>query len=128
MLIETLHEMRKEDVEEVSSRSLRLRFFIKAPMVLIISTSSAVSSLTIVMLKLITELIQSQDMTDHIGLTLLLIGLICVTGPGQLHLINLAMKYYDQMEVIPTYSTTTMSLWIVTGLIVFNEARFYSVQ
>ena len=120
--------MRKEDVEEVSSRSLRLRFFIKAPMVLIISTSSAVSSLTIVMLKLITELIQSQDMTDHIGLTLLLIGLICVTGPGQLHLINLAMKYYDQMEVIPTYSTTTMSLWIVTGLIVFNEARFYSVQ
>ena len=43
-----------------------------------------------------------------------------------LHMLNLAMKYYDQIEAIPIYSTFIMIMWISTGLIVFDEVKFYS--
>ena len=36
------------------------------------------------------------------------------------------MKYYDQIEVIPIYSTFIMIMWISTGLIVFEEAKLYT--
>ena len=36
------------------------------------------------------------------------------------------MKYYDQIEAIPIYQTAVMILWICTGLIIFDEARFYT--
>ena len=36
------------------------------------------------------------------------------------------MKYYDQIECIPIYSTFIMIMWITTGLIVFEEAKLYS--
>ena len=41
-------------------------------------------------------------------------------------MLNLAMKYYDQIETIPIYSTFIMVMWITTGLIVFEEAKLYS--
>ena len=44
----------------------------------------------------------------------------------QIHLINLAMKYYDQVEVVPIFQTCLMIMWITTGLIVLNEKQFYS--
>ena len=48
------------------------------------------------------------------------------SGTIQLHMLNLAMKYYSQLEVIPIYQTAVMILWICTGMIVFEEARFYT--
>lgn len=41
-------------------------------------------------------------------------------------MLNLGMKYYDQIEAIPIYQTCVMILWICTGLIVFDEVRFYT--
>ena len=41
-------------------------------------------------------------------------------------MLNLAMKYYDQIECIPIYSTFIMIVWITTGLIVFEESKLYS--
>jgi len=50
-----------------------------------------------------------------------------LSGAVQLHMLNLAMKYYDQIEAIPVYQTSVMIMWILTGLIVFNEVQYYSV-
>ena len=72
--------MDREQLEEVSIRSMLLKTFIKAPMILVISTSALQSGLTIVMLKLVTELGQSRDFTDHIGLVGLMIAIIAISG------------------------------------------------
>lgn len=45
---------------------------------------------------------------------------------AEMHMLNIAMKYYDQIEVIPIHQTATMVMWILTGLIVFDEVQFYS--
>ena len=38
------------------------------------------------------------------------------------------MKFFDQLEVIPVYQTTIMMMWILTGMIVFDEIGFYSTK
>ena len=44
----------------------------------------------------------------------------------QLHLLQFAMKYYDQLEAMPIYQTAIMIMWIVSGLIIFRETRYYT--
>jgi len=56
VLIETLNDLPIEEVEKASRRSRRLKKCIKAPMLLIVATSALQSGMTIVMLKLVTEL------------------------------------------------------------------------
>ena len=46
-------------------------------------------------------------------------------GMTQLHTLNIAMKYYDQLEAIPIFQTSSMIVWIMTGLIVFDEVKYY---
>ena len=77
-------------------------------------------------LKLIAELIESKDLLDHLALTCVMGVSVGISGAVQLHMLNLAMKYYDQIEAIPIYQTAVMIMWILTGLVVFNEAKFYS--
>jgi len=56
VLIDVLNDISDELLLEVSPRSKTLKYFIKVPMLLIISTAALQSGLTIVFLKLITEL------------------------------------------------------------------------
>jgi hypothetical protein len=126
VLIESLNDITVELLKEVSPQSNMLKYFIKFPMLLTISTAALQSGLTIVFLKLITELGESGEFFDH---KLLIFGMaLCVgiSGTVQLHMLNLAMKYYDQIEAIPVYQTSVMIMWILTGLIVFDEVKFYS--
>ena len=95
-------------------------------MVLTICTAALQSGLTIVFLKLLTELGETGDLWDHMGLVITMALAMGISGTIQLHMLNLAMKYYDQIEAIPIYQTFVMLLWICTGLIVFDEVRFYT--
>jgi len=52
--------------------------------------------------------------------------LLILSALMQLHLVNCAMKYYDSMEAVPVYQTCLMIMWIVSGLIVLDEKRYYS--
>ena len=126
MLIEALNDIDDELLEQVSSRSKTVKYYIKMPMILTICTSALQSGLTIVFLKLLTELGESGDLFDHMGLVVTMALAMGLSGTMQLHMLNLAMKYYDQIEAIPIYQTCVMCLWICTGLIVFDEVRFYT--
>jgi hypothetical protein len=126
VIIATLNDMDDEWVEYVSEPSLKLKALIKVPMVLCTATSALQSGITIVMLKLFSELGQTSSISTHWLLAALMLLAIGASGAVQLHMLNLAMKYYNQIEVIPIYSTAIMVIWIATGMVVFNEARFYS--
>ena len=103
MLIEALNDIDDELLEQVSSRSKTVKYYIKMPMILTICTSALQSGLTIVFLKLLTELGESGDLFDHMGLVVTMALAMGLSGTMQLHMLNLAMKYYDQLDVIPTY-------------------------
>ena len=102
-LIEVLNEMTREEVELVSPGSHRLRRFAKAPMLLVIAGAALCSGVTVALLKLLGELLLSGEVTTD----LLLAGLVALgallSAAQQLHTLNTAMKYYDQLEVMPIY-------------------------
>ena len=103
VLIETLHEKSREEVAQVSPDSHRLQRYVKAPMLLVIAGSALCSGLTVALLKLLGELMLSGEVTED----LLLAGLVALgallSALMQLHTLNTAMKYFDQLEVMPIY-------------------------
>jgi hypothetical protein len=68
-----------------------------------IATAALQSGLTILFLKLIAELAESDDLRNHLVLTCVMAVSVGISGALQLHMLNLAMKYYDQIEAIPIY-------------------------
>lgn len=95
-------------------------------MISLVINSALVSSISVLLLKLGFEMIWNESKGEHY----LLIPIIFVTAISNalfnLHLLNLAMKYYKQMEVVPVYQTSLLILWILTGLIILDEKKFYS--
>ena len=50
---------------------------------------------------------------------------VAYTVSNTLGYLNLAMKNYSQMEVIPIYNTMVMVWGMAVGMISMNEIRFY---
>ena len=48
------------------------------------------------------------------------------TAYHTLLLVNVAIKYYDQMEVMPIYQTNIMIWSIIVGMASLDEIRYYS--
>ena len=46
----------------------------------------------------------------------------------QLHSVNLAMRYFEQLEVIPINLTCIMICWMVSGMLVLREGQYYTVK
>ena len=126
VLIEAIHDTSYEAMARVSPETLTLKRFIKVPMVLFVWSSSVQSGICVVMLKLAGELVQSGASSNHILLIVSMILMLIVSAALQLHLVNCAMKYYDQLEAVPIYQTCLMIMWILSGLIVLDEKRYYS--
>lgn len=95
-------------------------------MLMMIVSSAIQSGMSIVFLKLVAELMQAQIFIDNILMALIMIVSIFVSGALQVHMLNCAMKYFDQIEVMPIYQTSIMIMWISTGMIVFEETQYYT--
>ena len=125
-MIEIINDMDRELLEKVSPSSRTVKNFIKVPLVFLVWASSMQSSLSVIMLKLFGELIQSGSSGTYWFLMIFLVVMMFLSSLMQIHIINLAMKYYDQVEVVPIFQTCLMIMWITSGLIVLNEKKFYS--
>lgn len=90
-------------MEKVSPQTVSLKRFIKVPMVTFVSSSSVQSGICVVMLKLAGELVQSGNGKNHIFLIFIMVIMLLMSAALQLHLVNCAMKYYDQLEAVPIY-------------------------
>ena len=42
------------------------------------------------------------------------------------HSLNLAMKYFDQLQVMPIFMIAIMVLWICSGLTILEESKYYT--
>ena len=76
--------------------------------------------------KVIGELLQSNSMSDAGWLIAILLVFAIASNVLQMHLLNLAMKYYDQIEVIPICMTTLIVSQILCGLFFLDEISYYS--
>jgi thiamine transporter ThiT len=78
---------------------------VKIPLLLYSIGSGLLSSLVTSFIKGVSELINSKDIVDHLQRPMIyqLLALVGVCLFYQLHFMNLNLKYYDQMEIIPIY-------------------------
>ena len=64
-------------------------------MVMLVICSSMMSSTSMVMLKMLGELVQSAGWQEYWLLNLIMVTMLAVGGALQLHSLNVAMKFYD---------------------------------
>ena len=64
-------------------------------MILLVLAAATVSGLSVVMVKLFGEFIQSRSLSEHTGLGIAIVILLMLFTVYQVHLLNFAMKYYD---------------------------------
>ena len=95
-------------------------------MILLIVSAALQSGISIAFLKFLGELVQASDFTKSWVIVAVLVFCIITSTFSGLHQLNIAMKYYDQIEVQPIYQVNIMMAWILTGLIVARETQFYT--
>ena len=114
-------------LSKVSARSLRHRKWVKVPMRLSVLSSALQSGISIVLVKLLSTLgFSGDDFDENKALVIFLAVIVIASASLQVHLLQYAIKYYDQMEVMPIYQTITQIVWIFTGLFIFDESQLYS--
>lgn len=51
-----------------------------------------------------------------------------ISAVSQTHSLNMAMKEYDQLEVMPIFQAMIMMMWMMGGMIVLDEMQYYSTK
>ena len=94
----------EEIISEVSPQSLLIRRTAKLPMFVILVGAGLIGGIATTFYKIIGELAIENDLTKDgwFVVILLLVGMFA--NLVMLYLINIAMKYYDQLEVIPVFA------------------------
>lgn len=89
-------------------------------------TGAILAGTSIVLAKCGGEILQGDEAADY-GL----LGIFFYVGCGligglQAYFINLSMKYYNQIDVMPIYQSFLLIFMIVSGLIFLDESANYT--
>ena len=56
----------------------------------------------------------------------LLACLMAMSAVSQTKSLNVAIKEYDQLEVMPIFQAFLMMMWMSGGMIIMNEIQYYT--
>ena len=82
--------------------------------------------LELIFLKFAQQVIVDVHRKEHHLLTIVLINASIGLIFSNLHWVNLAVKFYDQTDVIPIYQAFSMVSEILVGLIIGDEFKLYT--
>ena len=101
--MDILYGLPKESVEQVSPQSLRLKNWLKLPLLVFVTAAAMTSSISELFMKVIGCILKdAEEPSDYLWLLLFIPGL-AYTGSRTMVYVNYGIKYYDQMEVMPIY-------------------------
>ena len=106
----------------------RLKRVIKIPMVLLCLTTSLCGGTSLVLVKCCLAIVSSVQLTRH-AIFAIVLGSAGLAAAGlQCFALNLGMKYYRNLDVMPTYQSLGLISWLLSGLILINEIEFYTFK
>lgn len=76
-------------------------------------------------IKFLSELLKSGQFFDSPICLSVLVILLLISLACNVLCLNVGMKFYDQMEVIPIFQTFRQLSWILSGLIILDEIVDY---
>lgn len=124
-LVELLCDLPVSFVRQEFPEFTVLWYLIRAPMIFILITDGMLSGLNMAIGKLLGEAIASGVPVLSNFVMWLTIALL-VGATIQLYLLNVAMKIYRQIDVVPVYESLSLVFIIVAGLVLFNESVYYT--
>ena len=126
LLIRILTLFPEELIKEISDRSDKLRKTSKLPMLFLLTSSGWLAGYSAAYFKLFGELLVEGASLDAALMAFSLLGVACASQILQLVFLNLSMKYYDQLDVIPIFMTAFLVFGIVCGMVFLDEWREYT--
>ena len=87
----------------VSPKSLRLKYWLKAPMMVFVTLAAMTSSLSEFFMKLVGCILKDAEEWSDYAWLLLFVPCLAYSATRTLVYVNYGIKYYDQMEVMPVY-------------------------
>ena len=125
-LIELLSSLPSDLIEEISPRSASLHANIKVPMVLMSLSAGLLTAINLVFAKCFGEIIKAQEFAwaPIFASSCFVLGTLgCFL---MIYVLNLAMRYYNNLDVIPIFQSFILLCMLLSGWIVFDEAQYYS--
>ena len=89
------------------------------------SCGSLVAS-NIIFLKCFGEILKAGEYQEMKGLVIACLTLGILGGLMFIFTLNVAMRYYDNIDVIPVFQSFILLMTLSSGWIVFNEVQFYT--
>ena len=126
LLIRVLTIFPKELIAEISPRSDRIRKTARLPMLSLLCCTGVLAGYSAVLFKYFAELLVAGQSIKVAAMSFSILAVALFTNFLQLIFLNISMKYYDQLDVIPVFMTAFLVFGIVCGLIFFNEVDSYT--
>ena len=80
----------------------------------------------LVCLKVGGEVMNSDEFHSNVFFAILMIGLGMTCAGISIYSLNLSMKYYNNLDVMPIYQSMILMHMMVAGLLVLDESSLYS--
>ena len=97
---------------------MKLKSYVKVPLLILIINAGFMSGIGVTFMKLVGMLFMSGEVKEHVYMLMVLLVVMGLSTASQIHSLNLAMKNFDQLEVMPIFMVTIMMLWMMSGMIV----------
>jgi multidrug transporter EmrE-like cation transporter len=123
--LELVSDLSIEKVKEIDPESGPLKLFNKVPMVMLMCCTGCLSGLNQAAFRFVGLAFRD----GHAFFSVFVVGLSLLGLLGstiQFALLNLALKNYRQIDVVPVYESTLTVMTVVSGLVLFNESQYYT--
>lgn len=126
VLIALLDKCPAQLVVKISPGSKEIKNNLKVCLVLMCCSCGVMNGCALMFLKVGGEILNSDEFKKNIFFSLLMVvcGLSCAAT--QTIFLNLSMKYYNNLDVMPIYQSTILMGLMVAGLLVLNESALYT--
>ncbi len=125
VLIELVCELPMDFIRETFPEFVRLKRLVRVPLILLLSCAGILSGLCTAIAKVIGESIATnKQYFSWFILYLTVSGISAILM--ELYLMNVAMKIYRQIEVVPVFESMVIIFTITAGLVLFDESSYYS--
>ena len=127
VLLPLLGNLPKELIADISPEAgMKLRNNIKVPIILLTLCSSLCGGSSLVMMKSFNEIVNGTELSEHKLFAFSLLIMALSAAGMQTYMLNLSMKYFNNIDVMPIYQSFVLINWMVSGLILLNESSLYS--
>ena len=127
MLIDLLGKLPKDLVEQMSPEAgSSLQRNLKVPAVFMCLTSGLTGGTSLVMIKCMGEIVHGPELSTNLALTISLGAFGFLIAVLQTYMLNMSMKHYNNIDVMPMHQSFTLLSWLISGLVLLDESKFYT--